>query len=422
MSQEVHISGTISISLAKKNFSAEYYVTNLEATTTSSFFLLNDQLTVTDVAYNNTIINFSKKKSKNCLDCLSYEIKNKTLTKSDTIRIKVTGTIAETDKYDYKGIIAIEKGILRASEQSKWLPLFITTPKIKHTFLERNAYLYELTITSEEDIAAYITGTSPKTLPATFSNTSVVDQPLLIIGNFDWKTVNKHTYINFTDAEIENINTITSSVTSFYSNLISEPYQQKITYVKLATKNSFWSGFSSFPSIVLFEDKNTNKEQLMSLVSHELAHYYFGTLYSLKNEFYWFYSESFAEYFSLKYLLSENKKQKFFSKYAALKDVKKQRKFKALKRVKKLNDISSLQRYTFGPFQLFAIEHTIGTDKTIALIKAIFSESNTTSEKAYIHLRNCFEAIGVKDGELLKIETLYLNSLSPKSYQFIDTW
>lgn len=126
-----HLGGTVHIDVEKSQLQSVFFLTNLASEQKELTFLLNDDLNVQSISYQGKPVAY-KAKSNGCNDCVAYSLRKRLrLRPNDTLTIRTAGTYETyapgTHRYDYKGRIANNYNILRASEQAKWYPTIVNT-------------------------------------------------------------------------------------------------------------------------------------------------------------------------------------------------------------------------------------------------------------------------------------------------------
>jgi len=99
--------------------------------------------------------------------------------------------LTATNTFDFKGMIAINRQSLRATEQSKWYPILIDANGLEHA-----SVTYDVEVQCASCRALYVNGDTVKRGPqARFS--SALPRPLfLFIGTYGYRQLGALTYIN----------------------------------------------------------------------------------------------------------------------------------------------------------------------------------------------------------------------------------
>lgn len=416
--QSTQLGGTIDISFAKGQLNSQFVLSNLPNDYLALSFMLNSDLSVKRVAINDQKVTFKKTK-ENCYDCTVYAVVfDHALQPTDRLIIETEGRFktykAGQNKKDYKGEIANNYGILRASEQAKWYPVIISKGKNLPTFLRKYPYTLDLEATCDCR-SIYIGRGAPQASGSRFMSESPSKDIMLIAGDYDWVEGKKAIFVNIKDQTlIAKLDDLFSSISAYYEALTKIDMPTKYVMAHLPSDNSRWGGFMTYPTIVSVR-KSMGNRNLTAYLSHEVAHYLFGDVYQAEGNLFWFYLESFAEYFSYKYLLQHDP--------AAMRGdyrrLKKQNELVRLDQVKSFNEVNSTARYLIGPFQLLAMERRIGEENMLKFIATVFPKL-ATSKDGYQALIDALTEIGVKEETITSIETELFHQFDPASYNFVE--
>jgi hypothetical protein len=419
-SQETKLLGDLRISLKEGTLESDFYITNLSTKDKALRFMINDGIKVESIMIADQKKRFRKSsRSISCPDCSVYNLSlNENLTPSDTILIKTKGTFKSyqdgQNTKDYKGKIVSNYGILRASEQSKWYPVVFSAQDKKPSFLKKHSYSYQITSTCDDCDYIYIGQDKPKVSGSVFTSPTAIEDIMLIAGNYEWKEGKNALFINMTDdAIINHIDSLFFEINSYYEGLTDIKMPAKFTYAHLPSDNTSWGAFLTYPTIVDVK-KTLRKNSLEANLSHEIAHYLFGNVYKPESKLYWFYLESFAQYFSFKYLLEKNP--------ALLKgrlSYLNEKNFVRLDKVTGYAQINNSHRYSIGPFQLLAIEEKIGEAQMMRYIKEVFSNL-TKDADGYAVLIESLHKIGVEKSIIQSIENDLIKRFDINEYKFIE--
>ncbi|MBX2877312.1 MAG: hypothetical protein KTR30_34645 [Saprospiraceae bacterium] len=416
--QSTHLEGSIDISLEKGRLKSQFVLTHLRHEDLTLSFMLHSDLAVKRVSLNDKEMAFKKTKEK-CYDCTVYSITfEQALESADRLQIETDGRFktykAGQNKKDYKGKIANNYGILRASEQAKWYPVIISKGKNLPAFLRKYPYTFDLEANCDCR-SVYIGRGVPKPSGSRFVSKSPSKDIMLIAGDYDWVEGEKAIFINISEkALIDRLDTLFSSISTYYEAYTKIDMPTKYVMAHLPSDNSRWGGFMTYPTIVSVR-KSMGDRNLTAYLSHEVAHYLFGDVYQAEGNLFWFYLESFAEYFSYKYLLQHDPA----AMRADYRRLKKQKDLVRLDQVKSFNEVNSTARYLIGPFQLLAMERRIGEEKMLELIASAFSKLNT-SEDGYQTLIDALSEIGVSADAIAEIETELFQRFDPATYKFVE--
>ncbi len=371
-SQSHHLIGDVDISIDKGTIEEKITITNFYEPSNIYEILLNNSLKINSIHLNNDLINFKVDTTKAPLHNSNvYHIELEDILKrEDSLKLDISGTFKiynEVNKDTNVGNINIASnyGVLKAAVCSYWYPQ-IQKGIIKDfaELLNLKKYQYDITLKSKDCEYIHIGDERPSKSPCRFNKE--YGALMLLAGNFKWTEKDNSVFINIDTSKIDPLLNQTQKIKNYYETLLNEPIQSIFSYAKLYTDDGDWA-FNSKPTIVFMKPKGQLTNVSASFLSHEIAHNYFGYLYIPKTNLYWFYLESFAEYFSFKYQIATHNTQMLQNKYFNLKItsflnrffIKKINgesiKFVRLSQVKNREEITGYQRYNISPFQLLGI-------------------------------------------------------------------
>jgi len=415
--QQIKLSAEVDILLEKKKIKSDFLITNYDSSKTTNLkFTLHNQIKVTSIHINKKKVNY-RKTTEECLDCTIYNISlKKPILKNDSLQIKTKGHFDNfnngENKLDYKGNIVANYNILRASEQSKWYPIIFDNNQKLQGISQKTEYLYNIKATCKDCENIYIGSGTPQKQKGKFTSKKPTANIMLIAGDYDWLETDSTIYIN-TSNDIDYIDHLFSKIINFYEHISPHKLPEKFTFAHLPSDNNQWNGFVTQPTIVN-TTKKIDHEGLENFLSHEIAHYLFGGIYKPKSNLYWFYLESFAEYYSLKYRL-KHKPKTLKESYLYLND---NNNFVTLNNIKKSNSINNVHRYLIGPFQLLAIEHKIGETKMTELIDDVFSNINNNDD-GYMTFIRSLKKINIQASTIDDIENNIFRKFDSTQYLFL---
>ncbi len=418
VAQSTHLEGDIKISLNEGKLDSDFRITNYAPDQMSLSFMINSKIKIKTVKLNSEKISVTKTKAS-CYDCHVYEVSlPRKLVLSDTIGIQTKGTFkhfkAGTNKSDYKGRIASNYGILRASEQAKWYPVLTSKDDKLPSFARKHAYTYNLKVNCEACKGIYVGAGLPQKSGSQFVGQRATKDIMLIAGDISWAEGENAIFINVPDEKMrKRLDSLFSSIVAYYQQLTQIKMPTKYVLASLPSDNKRWGGFMTYPTIVSVR-KKIGDRGLASYLSHEVAHYLFGDVYRPEGNLFWFYLESFAEYYSFKYLL-EHEPSAIKGSYRRL---KKSDAFVRLDQVQKFSEVTGSYRYLIGPFQLLALEEQLGEAKMLALIKAVFPKLKN-AENGYQAMMESLVEIGVEQAVIANIEARLFKAFNVEEYQFV---
>lgn len=208
---------------------------------------------------------------------------------------------------DWRGNIAFNGKTLRADGiQSAWCPILYDVKKDTRY----DNVTYDLNITCEDCKVIYLNGSQPVSGTHARLSSNKPQDLTMFLGDYRAECIEGDNFLN-PDADMQQLSELDKSLhayQSFLANNLTIPYKGKTTYIQTTpvSKNNSWL-FASYPTIVKVGwgdgmKSFANKEKGVSFLqymSHELAHYYFGTVRDFNSEIGDMISEGFAEYLSL---------------------------------------------------------------------------------------------------------------------------
>ncbi len=239
---------------------------------------------------------------------------------------------------------------------------------------------------------------------------------------------NKETY--FIDAKLNTeqekvLNNWTEKIKGFYEGKIKIPYKNYVAYLCTTpiSKKNAWL-FVTYPTIAIIGHEYNLKyyfkpnenvlrdSSIIELLSHELGHYYFGTMFVPNAELRWFFLEGLTEYLALqtiKEVLGEN-----YYKLQISAHVKRLKDFnpKSLTTVKS-NEIDQTYRYKYIPLLITALEKEIGKEKVWNWLATIL-QSDKSIKTDYDFLKNSLLKSGITETEFKNFEEKYILSEKAK--------
>jgi len=381
-----HVTGTFTVSIKKGTIEADLAVTNIPYRYPCSI-LLNAGLNVRYFRNINDSSNyyydryFDKNTSEESFAYYFPANRRKSWFMPPSLRINYVGAfpvISDTTRMsnsgDWKGNIAFNGSYLRASEQSVWYPVFYDTLNdVKYKMVT-----YDIKIICDEARSIFVNGSAPQQGPVAIFKSDIPTALLLFAGNYDYTQKDKTYFLNagLDDRQQDVLSGWSNRIKQFYESKLKMPYGYPITYLSAepVTKYNAWA-FVTYPTIaVIGRGKYNLKEYFdpksrelrdssdLNTISHELGHYYFGTVFVPNSDMRWFFLEGVTEYISLqatKSLIGKNNYSKRIAKYI---DEVKDADFTPLNALTRPDDIDDDYRYNYTPLLLTVLEKQVGED------------------------------------------------------------
>lgn len=393
------LSGNVSINMKDGLIKADLKLSNLPALDTGYRILLNQGMNVKYLRDSTGVLRYNSSLVDNFF---KYRVHNGKayLPIPKTLQISYTGAFpVYTDTLnfsDYKGIIALNGKTLRASEQSKWYPVIYDVKNDR----EISEVSYDIQINCSDCKTIYLNGQPAKAGPVARFTSSKAFELLLFTGEYDKQEFSGSDFINaaIPNDIAEKFNEQIMGIKAFYEKVLKLPYEQKITFLQHKAiepygPNRSW-GFVTFPTIAVAGgqfnsqiDAKTGKFNHMvkySFYSHELGHYYFGSVLSPNSTLKWFFLESMAEYLSIKATEKEYGKDSTASYINFAKKQLASKKIIPLSKVTDPEQIDEVYRYNYGPLILLTLEKRIGEAKVYKLLQTILKHKGVKTDYAFL--------------------------------------
>ena len=394
-----HISGTVRISMNDGLIASDITISNIPVKDTAFRINLNRGMNIKLFKDSTTILKYSNPPGD---EFISYRLHNGKdyVDAPKKLNISYSGAFPiyneSNNFYDYQGVIALNGKTLRATNYSKWYPVIYDTKNDTEIF----DMTYDLTVECQDCKTIFINGSAAQPGPiAKFKS----DKPyglLVFTGDYE---VQKFSESDFLNAEIpadmaEAFNKQISSIKGFLENKLELPYGKKITFIQHKAiepygPNKSW-GFVVFPSIAVaggrFNDQIDMKTRKFnhlikySFYTHELSHYYFGTVLIPDSTLRWFFLESIPEYLSVKAAEKEYGKQATVNYINNAKTLLEKKTFIPLSKITKPDQIDDVYRYTYGPLLLISLEKMVGEKKVYKMFQKALNSKNIKTDFSFL--------------------------------------
>ena len=365
---------------------------------------------------------------------LRYAIPANDSLTSICIRYKGAYPVFDTTEalFDYKERIAFNGKTVRADANTAWYPiLYEPASDIRHEDIT-----LDITVDCDGCSAIYINGSQPVQGNKAKITSASPFPALLFAGHYDVKEFNNFLFLNskVNEDDAQSFTQQLERIKQFYVEFTGIPYENNLVFIhqipvaksRYATGRAW--GFVSYPSMVyagidydLFAKALTDPEEpnvvVWQLLAHELAHYYFGTLFRTSSRYSPFYTESFADYFSLKvveHFFGNTPYKKKLEEY--YKEVLKAKDLVGLKNATRQELGKDIYRYRYGPLLLASLEQEIGKKKMKQFLALLFQLPEEEMKKAdYDLLHSTALKAGVSPNQWSQFEKKYVLPSPSKS-------
>lgn len=400
-----HITGDIIIDVQLGTIDCNLILENIPDVKNTSF-LLNKGLNLKYIKVNDQTINYdfeyglSKVQAAPFADAFLFEPFVDSITAHSKFRIKYTGafptyTSSEENKrhYDDQVTIAFKNDILRASSWTKWYPWFYN----RKTNRLISKVTYDMTIKTKGDSnTIYINGSLPQRADVLKVKSELPYDLFLYIGDYDFSSVNNTYFLNsdFSDHQKEGIDSTLKVINEYYNSILKRNDQTSLflaNIFKIGPDDQYepeWA-LAEYPAIVAELDKLPNKlntktgfiedSETFKIYAHEMAHLYWGIEVKANNDFWGFYSESFAEYFGLlamQEILGISEYKKFVAeKYLTDRAMK----FNVTQLTDVRKPLNVYYCYNYYSMVLVGLEQVVGKKKVIGFFNYLLNHTESSN-------------------------------------------
>ncbi len=273
---------------------------------------------------------------------------------------------------DWKGFIAFDGRSVRAADQSRFYPA-----PVLPTEGELGALRYDVKIICAGCQTIFWNGSPPAKGPEASFKSDVPRNLFLYAGDFPAQQVAGANFVGVSilPEDAADLSQGIKRIADIHQLYLGVPYSEPPSFVSFASVSrtraigkTSWQ-FVTWPTIAAdgmlpfasFIDRTAGKGRLTrgmeKLLSHEMAHYYFGTRYQPQGSLQWFLLESTAEFMSLKALKTLRDESAYTNKIKEYADeIAKRNDFVLLNNVTKAEEIDVTYRYRLGPLLLIGLE------------------------------------------------------------------
>ena len=209
---------------------------------------------------------------------------------------------------------------------------------------------------------------------------------------------------------------------SFYSNKLNISYGSQIFYLSAepVSKDNVWL-FVTYPTIAMVGRQMTMHDLFtkttpkavdtsnIAFLSHEIGHYYFGTLLRPNTEFKVAFQEGFTEYLSLQFVkekLGVAAYKTTIRKYMAA--VNAAHNLAPFNQFRDKSQATEIYKYRYMPLMLIALQKTIGEEKMWRWLHSVLLTKNAYTN--YTFFKSSLLTAGVDAKTFQAFEDKFFNS------------
>jgi hypothetical protein len=204
---------------------------------------------------------------------------------------------------------------------------------------------------------------------------------LLFVGDFPFREVKGTWFLgsDLSSATAVQLGEGIAEIEREESQIVNLPFRDSLVLIEhsalnQSTRRGTW-GFTTWPTIAIagaplgniargLSGQDSTMNWVRHFLSHELGHYYFGTVLQPRGPWRWFYTESTAEYLSLVATLhfqGEAALRQLVSQY--WQHVRRMEHPVPLNRIEREDQIGETYRYEYAPLLLLELREEIGDER-----------------------------------------------------------
>ena len=398
----LELTGTINISVTNGTIDADFQLKNIP--TLSDYLIhLNSGFNVQYFRNEKDGFNYTYEKtydaqySEESFGYFFRDKKTKNKFIPDTLQFKYTGKFPvisdmskASDRGDWKGNIAFNgKNIRTDGFQTAWYPILYDIEHDKRY----DEVSYDIEVICLDCKSIYVNGSKPISSTLGKFKREKPTSITLFAGDYDIAEYNHNYYLNsgLSEKQMSELGKLTSAFVNYYEDKLSIPYGESVVYIKTAPTSKYDSWyFVAYPSIVAMTHEegfsNLEASWFKAFMAHELAHYYFGTYKKFNSVLGDMYTESLAEFLSIKTtkdLLGDNAYfNRVHGKFNELKNVK----LTAFRNIENKSDYvdRELYVYTYAPIIWLAIEKEIGQQRMWKWLNRMLTVETTRTDYDFL--------------------------------------
>lgn len=308
----------------------------------------------------------------------------------------ITDTLSTNhQRYDWRGNIAFNNHILRVDgAQSAWYPVLYDVEN-EYDFTDIR---YDIEIACIDCEKIYVNGNEPVVGKKAYFKSDVPREMYIFLGKYAIQKTKGVTLLNtdFSKDELKEFSRLNMQILDFLKDYTNISYKEQIYWVQgnITSIENAWS-FVSFPTFTScgyppYDLKSTfvkdYKSASIYTTSHELSHYYFGTLKRYNNTLEMLFNEGFAEFLAIKYLQSKSEGYQKFAgriledKLEYIND--EEFELKAMGELQEVSETNDRETYAYDyqTLVLLSIEKEIGAVKMKHWIQNLLKEDKAVSD------------------------------------------
>lgn len=436
------ISGEVFLDLDSGKIAQTLFITNVWNNSPDITFLLHKYFEIDSLQLNGKAIGFQRDSLKTHFLSSIYLLQDvQGISPEYTLAFFISGAFPvvneNTERYTFRSDhdILTSYSVFRANGLSAWHPVLFEETQIPVSeFLKTKKADYSLRLQCMEEHTIVAGSGIPS--KSVFLLSGVQNLPLIIAGDFEWNILGNMLFVNLDSIQQRAIYEETHRVISYYEGLLGIPFDSDPVFARVEMDFGLDKEFAfyAYPVTVFVNKKGHTDVWQNMMISHELAHYYFGNVLVPASELYWFFSESVTEYFSLKYLVRTNNTSKLKEKYQTLFILNEMSgnmfrkrntgdydiRFVKLASVTNPSEVHEVQRYIYSPFQLLGMEHEIGEENMMEFVRRVYP-ALSNQEDGYTAIVTTLRNMGIDRKTIKRIERKYFIRWSLKHYRFVES-
>ncbi len=321
---------------------------------------------------------------------------------------------------DWKGMIAFDGRNVRATEQTRFYPVVL-----RENGEQLNQLTYDIDVRCPTCTAIYMNGSAPQQGQRAHFVSSTPRPLLLYAGDFPISSDDGVYFIgaSASPAAARSLSSGLAAIRAAHEAYMGVPIQDHPAMLSFAvvSREGQWD-FTTWPTIassggMTFDElarggrSGRFSPQQERYMAHEMAHYYFGTLYRPRGKMRWFMLESTAEYLSaiavrrLQGQAAYRARLRSFATYAPTNPT-------PLNQIATPDDIDVDYRYSLGPMLWVAMANALG-ESVVQRTLIDFVRHPPQEDVDYVLLRTRLVAAGAGEAGLQRFETACLQAPLP---------